>query len=137
VGVLTLRGGTVEQAYALGDGGWRMGNFELTSPAPQRASLLRAEQDALVVAYDGATLPSAGEVVRLLTGDGWVYPYNVKSAAKVDGGRSLRIEVAEGPGLEFDATKEHLRLRSFPQREHAGAVRVEWLTSAARSINGQ
>jgi hypothetical protein len=137
VGVLTLRGGKVEQAYALGEGGWRLGSFELTAPAPQQTSLLSVEQDALVVTHDGATPPLAGEVVRLLTGDGWVYPYNVKSATAVDGGRSLRIEVAEGPGLDFDAAKKHLRLRSFPQREHAGAVRVEWLTSAARSPNGQ
>lgn len=133
VGVLTIRDKKVEHAYSLGDGGWRLGGFELTSRAAGLSPLVRVEPGSLVVAHNGGALPTAGEVVRLLTGDGWVYPYNVKSATAIDGGRSLRMEVAEGPGLEFDASKKHLRLRSFPQREHAGAVFVEWLRSASHS----
>ncbi|MFN0052685.1 MAG: heparinase II/III family protein [Planctomycetales bacterium] len=135
VGVLSLRGGTLEHAYSLGDGGWHIGNFELSSRAPKRAPLVRVEHDSLVVADDGAPPPIAGDVVRLLTDDGWVYPYNVKFVELVDGGLLLRIGVAEGPGLNFDADKRHLQLRSFPQREHAGEVQVEWLASAATSPN--
>jgi len=53
-------------------------------------------------------------------GDGWVYPFTVVSAL------GARVQVAEGPGMSYDAATQHLRLTAFPQREHMGLVRVRW-----------
>jgi hypothetical protein len=129
-GVLSLRGETVEHAYALGEGGWRRGEFRLLSAGRQSAALHAVEADALILEKGGAPPPGAGDVVRLVTGDGWVYPYTVVAAESR--GEGVRLRVAEGPGLAFDAAAQRLRLTAFPQREHAGAVRVEWLPRAGR-----
>lgn len=64
--------------------------------------------------------PAPGSIVRLLMADGWVYPYNVTAA---DG---RRIQVAEGPGFEFDRAAQQVRFTSYPQRRHTGIPEVEW-----------
>ena len=91
-----------------------------TLPEAQSAPLAAVEQDALVLASTPDRLPDKGDVVRVMTGDGWVYPFNVVSA---DG---PRLRIAEGSGMIYDAAAQHLRLTAFPQREHTGSVRVSW-----------
>jgi hypothetical protein len=75
-------------------------------------------------------LPRPSDVVRLVTADGWVYPYTVAEAEARDG--SARIRVVEGPGLTFEAQASKLTQTAFPQREHRGEVRVEWTPRATR-----
>ena len=88
--------------------------------APKSLSLAAVEADALVLASTPDSPPTPGEVVRLVTADGWVYPFTVVSAL------GARVQVAEGPGMSYDAATQHLRLTAFPQREHMGLVRVRW-----------
>jgi Heparinase II/III-like protein len=124
VGLLCLRGGSVEHAFALGRGGWRRGSYRLDGEAPGSASLRAVEGRVFRLGGVEGGPPRSGEVVRVLTSDGWTYPYTVEAAEAEAGG--LRIRVAEGPGLAFDAAAGRLRLTAFPQREHTGPVRVEW-----------
>ena len=132
VGVLSLRGEAVEHAYALGAGGWTRGKFRLASGGPHSGLLRAVERHTLVLENSPAPLPETGDIVRLLTADGWVYPYTVVAAE--GGSDALRIRVAESPGCAFDAAAQRLRLTAFPQREHAGAVRVEWNPSTRTPI---
>lgn len=130
LGVISLRGEIVEHAYAIGAGGWTRGGYHLPSSGPRSASLLGITGDTLIL--DGASVPypEAGDVVRLITDDGWVYPYTV--GAVETRGFTLRLRVGEGPGITFDAAAHRLRLTAFPQREHAGSVHVEWKPRAVR-----
>jgi hypothetical protein len=116
-----------EDLIALGPGerlAVRAGDFTLALGVAERLRLEAVEGDALVLAGTVEAPPAAGQVVRLVTADGWVYPYTVVSTEPAEG--TLRVRVAEGPGLALDAARERLRLSAFPQREHSGAVWVEW-----------
>lgn len=130
VGVLSLRGGAVEHAYVLGAGGWERGDFSLRSGGSPGAPLRAVDGDSLVLDGTGGDLPKTGDVARLITDDGWVYPYTVVGVERR--GDAIRLRVAEEPGLTFDATSRKLRLSAYPQREHRGAVRVDWTAHAAR-----
>ena len=124
VGVLILRGDAVEHAYALGEGGWTCGGFKLVSTGARSAPLRAVDGHDLILDRPAAPAPKASDIVRLLTADGWVYPYTVVEAA-VDR-NVLRLRVAEGPGITFNSAAQRLRLTTFPQREHSGPARVEW-----------
>ncbi|AGA27717.1 heparinase II/III domain-containing protein [Singulisphaera acidiphila] len=130
VGVLSLRGERIEHAFALGKGGWTRGDDALQATGPQSLSLRAVEGDTLILSGPSENLPGAGEVVRVLTADDWVYPYTVVASERQ--GETVRLRVAEGPGFTFDAAAGKLHLTAFPQREHTGAVRLEWTTRASR-----
>ncbi len=127
VGVLTLAGDQVEHAYALG-GAWTCGDLRLEAPAPQKRDLVGVADGALVVSGPADGAPAPGSVVRVVTADGWVYPFTVASTEPR--GDALAIRVIEGPGLASDG--KALRLTAFPQREHTGAVTVQWMVSASK-----
>ncbi len=127
IGVLTLRDGKVEQGYALGAGGWEVGTLKITSLGPQQGRLEKVEDKTFHVSAPGATPPEPGDVLRLLTADGWVYPYHIRSVDAAAGSSHLRLDLVEGPGFDLDVASQKLKFRSFPQREHSGAVKVEWL----------
>lgn len=129
-GVISLRGQAIEHAFSLGEGGWTSENYHLASTGPCSVPLQATEVGVLVVAATRLPAPEKDAVVRVVTSDGWVYPYTLV-AAETRGGQ-LRLSVAEGPGFQFDAQKQRLQFASFPQREHSGAVRVEWTTRAER-----
>ena len=114
--VTSTRKGAVEQRY------W--------SGLPRHAPLRAAERDALILDGDVAQPPARDQVVRMITADGWVYPYTVAAIEPVPGG--LRLRVAESTGFAYDAAARRIRFTSFPQREHDGAVRVEWMASGIR-----
>jgi hypothetical protein len=135
VGVLSLRKGIVEFAYALGQGGWNCDGLKLETTGVQSAALIEAGLNTLTVSGDDLQPPAAGDVIRLVTADDWVYPYHIASASVLDDGR-LQLALQESTGFEFDAAAQRLRYRSFPQREHAGAVRVEWQRAAAWARDG-
>lgn len=97
---------------------------------PGTAMLHAIDRGEIVVRQVGLTLPVAGDVVRLETDDAWTYPFNVTYAER--DGDAIRIRVAEGPGMEFQAENNRLRLTSFPQREHTGTVYIEWMTGNSR-----
>ncbi|WP_406694919.1 heparinase II/III family protein [Singulisphaera sp. Ch08] len=130
LGVLSLHGERIDHAYALGKGGWTRGNESVRSNGPQSLSLQAVSGDALILSGASESLPEAGDVVRVLTADNWVYPYTVVAAERQ--GETVRIRVAEGPGFSYDATTKEFRLTVFPQREHTGAVRLEWMPRAFR-----
>ena len=87
--------------------------------------LAAMEADALVVSGAAESRPRTGEILRLKTADGWVYPFTVAGAEAVDGG--LRIRVEEGGGMAFDPAAGSLRLTAYPQRSHNGPIDVEWM----------
>lgn len=129
VGVLSRRGAEVEHAYALG-GSWTRGAFKLEAKGPQHLPLASVADHALVLAGKTEAPPHAGDVVRVVTADGWVYPYtvaDVESQSDV-----LRLRTVEACGLKWDTGAHKLALTMFPQREHTGAVRVEWVPRASR-----
>ncbi len=128
-GVMSLRGEAVEYAYAVGRGGWTRGEYHLASTGPLSAPLLRVEEQTLVVSTTDAG-PELGDVVRVLTSDGWVYPYTLTAIESQ--GDELRLTVEEGPGFQFNAANQILQFNSFPQRSHSGAVLVEWNTRSER-----
>lgn len=130
VGVFSLRGERVEHAFALGKGGWIRGADSLSANGPQSLSLQAVEGETLVLSGATENLPGAGDVVRMLTADEWAYPYTVVATERL--GETVRLRVAEGPGFTFDAAQGKLRLTAFPQREHTGAVRLEWMIRASR-----
>jgi hypothetical protein len=73
------------------------------------------------------TAPLPNDVIRLVTADGWVYPFTVVSTEPA--GDALRIKVLETPAMELDAARKTFELKCFPGRTHEGAVSVEWLRS--------
>lgn len=91
-----------------------------TDRAVQSLQLAAVESDALVLATTPDSPPAPREVVRLVTADGWVYPFTVASV------HGSRLTVAEGPAMSYDAASRHLQLIAFPQREHKGPVQVTW-----------
>lgn len=125
IGVLSVRNGAVEHAYSLGEGGWACGAFRLDSKGPCSRPLSAAEPGALIVGGGPAPAPEAGSIVRVVTADGWVYPYTVDAAEAAAAG--LRIRVVEPTGFMFDAAGQILRQTAFPQRDHAGPVSVDWI----------
>jgi len=126
-GVLFFRKGVVESGYSLGAGGWTVGDWKSSAPARQKGGLVRIESDALVVDAAKAEGPFPNDVVRLVTADGWVYPFTVVETEPA--GEAMRIKVAETPAMDFDEEKKTFELTCFPGRSHAGAVSVEWLPS--------
>jgi hypothetical protein len=123
-GVLSVGEKGLEFAYGLGDGGWNVGNWKSQSPAKQKGTLARIESDAIIV--KGAEVsPMKDDVVRLMTADGWIYPFTVVSAEAVSDG--LRIKVAETPAIELDPVRKTFVLKCFPERSHEGEVAVEWV----------
>jgi len=122
VGVLRVRAGKVEHAYALGTGGWRYGAYRHAGRDRVDTALIGATASTITV--DAPAPPRIGSVVRLLTADGWVYPFTV-AAASSQGNRHT-LQVSEVPGLSYDATQKLLRFAAFPARDHHGAARVDW-----------
>jgi hypothetical protein len=131
VGVLTLHGGQVEHAYALGAGGWTYRGFSLVTQGAQKRAVRSASENGLIIAGPLAGAPAPGNVVRLLTDDGWVYPFTVTSAEQT--GDDVLLKVDEGPGMTYDGRT--LRLVAFPQRVHSGTVKVEWLPTKPVDAN--
>lgn len=129
-GVMSLRGEAIEHAFSLGEGGWTSENFRLASTGLRSMPLQAMESGKLVLAATSLPAPEKNDVVRVVTSDGWVYPYTLVAAETR--GDQLWLTVGEGPGFQFDAQKQHMQFASFPQREHSGAVRVEWTTRAER-----
>jgi len=126
VGVLAVGAKAMDFAYSLGEGGWTIGNRTTESPAPEKGTLARIEGDAVVV--NGVkTAPLPNDVIRLVTADGWVYPFTVVSTEPA--GDALRIPVQETPAMELDTATKTFELKCFPGRTHEGAVSVEWLAS--------
>jgi hypothetical protein len=97
----------------------------LTPRSVQRATLETIEGSFLVLADAAAHEPTQGDVVRLITADGWVYPFTAASFERT--AKSLKIRVTEGPGMSFDPAAKRLKLAVFPQREHSGPVAIEWM----------
>jgi hypothetical protein len=133
IGALSLRAGRVEHAYAVGEGGWKRGELQLSTGATQRAPVKQAGRDGFLLEGALESLPPSDSVVRLVTSDGWVYPYTVAAAERAEDG--VRLRVREGPGVTFDAARERLELAAYPQRVHRGAARIEWIS--ARASQGQ
>ncbi|MBX3440624.1 MAG: hypothetical protein KF861_24245, partial [Planctomycetaceae bacterium] len=130
IGVLSLRDGNIAHVYALGEGGWRVDEFQLSSRGVVSCPLIAAEPEALLVSAADLDPPSAGSIFRLLTADGWCYPFHVAAAALNSDTTLLRLQTVEGTPLTYDAATEQLRLNSFPQRQHTGPVTIEWLLPA-------
>jgi hypothetical protein len=122
-GVLSMDGESVLRAYAIGEGGWTIREVRVASSV-RRGALTAVRADGRLVVATDAPAPAAGSVIRLLTEDCWAYPFTVEAAAGGADG-PLMLTVAEGPGMEWDAAGK-LRLTAYPQREHRGAVTVEW-----------
>lgn len=129
VGVFSITGEGVQQAYALG-GNWKSEGWALESAASRQAKLLSVSSDSFIIETQEAILPKPGEVVRLVTADGWVYPYHVQSVVRESESSHAKLMLAESPGFDFDAEQRMLQFRSFPQRSHQGSVHVEWTPSA-------
>jgi hypothetical protein len=123
-GILSLRDAEVEHTYALGGSGWTVGTRRYAGSLLQRRALQGIEKDALVVQGGKAKLPRPGDVVTVVTEDGWRYPFTMVEALPGDPG--ARLKVVEGPGMTYDAASHRLRLSAYPQREHQGKVQVEW-----------
>ena len=93
--------------------------------ASERLALRAVEAGALQLEGRAKSMPVAGEIIRVVTADGWVYPYTIAAAEQTPNG--VRVRVVEGPSLRFDRAGNRLSLLSFPQREHHGAVYADWL----------
>lgn len=123
-GVLSLRGEEVEHTYALGGSGWTVGTQRYAGSLLQKRALQGIEKDALVVPGGKRKLPRPGDIVTVVTEDGWRYPFTMVEA--LPGNPGARLKVVEGPGMTYDAASHRLRLSAYPQREHQGKVQVEW-----------
>ena len=129
-GVLSLLGEEIEHAFSVGEGGWSRGGYHLASSGPRSVPLQAAEAGTLVLATTSLPAPEKGDIVRVITSDGWTYPYTLAGAETR--GEELWLQVSEGPGFQYDAKTQRLQFASFPQRKHSGTVRVEWNPSSSR-----
>ena len=129
----TVPDSDVDYAYAAGDGGWTVGEFELRSRPSVSKELIAVDANRLTVEIGDEAPPVVGSTVRLTTRDGWVYPFTVKSATV--SGTQLRLETQEPACLRLDSQTQQLEMTSFPQRRHAGSVSLGWTPHAARFRN--
>lgn len=129
IGVLRFDQKQLMHAYGIGGSGWLGTNVQLQSAPEQTVALVGLESQALLVSMP-TVAPRVGDVVRMVTADGWVYPYCVTAVAQHGG--DLKLEVASGPGAVFDASSNLMEFRTFPQRTHRGSVQVRWCSSAFR-----
>lgn len=127
-GLLSLEGEKVRHAYVMGKGGWRRGDFRLDCAGPSAWKLRGIEKDGLLLDGAAQALPPPGEVIRLVTSDGWTYPFHAASAGKAGG--QVRIRPAEGAPFTWSAETKLLKLLAFPQREHKGDVSIQWMRHA-------
>jgi hypothetical protein len=97
----------------------------LAAPASVRLPLHGIEDGAIVLEGSARTLPPAGSVIRLQTGDGWTYPFNVTGAEQAPG--AVRLRVLETAAFTFNRATAKLTQTAYPQREHDGPIHVEWI----------
>jgi hypothetical protein len=88
------------------------------------ATLLAIDEQELVLEISESDAPVPGSVVRIITKDGFTYPFTVSQSAR--DGSLLRVQVVEGLAMHYDQDRQHLRLIAFPQREHLGSLTCEW-----------
>ncbi len=122
LGVLSLEGDKMVRAYVLGQGGWTRGSFSVAA-STGHAALAGVGAGKLQVSAVNGSLPKPGNIVRVVTADGWVYPFTV-TAAKPAGEGTAVITVSEGSGLALGAGT--LQLTAYPRRTHTGGAQVEW-----------
>ncbi|MBI4908220.1 MAG: heparinase II/III family protein [Acidobacteria bacterium] len=79
------------------------------STKPSRGGDLKAIEDGWFVTQTNQR-PPKGKLVRLITEDGWVYPF----------------ETPVRGALDWNASTGTMKLERFPHRSHQGKVRVEW-----------
>ena len=123
VGVLTLQDDVIVHSYALGRGGWSRDSFQLSSTGTVSASLVAVDGRMLTIHYPQGPLPVTGSTLRMLTEDGFTYPCTITKTERA--GDQLQVHVAEKLSMQYDPGQKHLRLASFPQREHTGAIDCE------------
>ena len=134
-GVLSLSNDSVKRevkyAYAVGKGGWKFGDFEMQPAAACKSPLRAVEAGVLIVDSKDTVAPEPGSIVRIITDDGWVYPFSIQQSTRV--GEQLRLNVVEATSMHYDEIAKRLKLVSFPQREHVGSVNVQWSPRTSRS----
>ncbi|MCA9134115.1 MAG: hypothetical protein KDA45_13200, partial [Planctomycetales bacterium] len=125
VGVLSLDAAGAVRTHVAGAGSWSRGAELQTTGSLHTAQLRAVDGQTLVVdAAKDVPLPPAGAVLRLLTADGWVYPFTLAAAQAA--GESLRLEVVESPGIAWDPAAGQWQQISYPPRKHRGELRIEW-----------
>jgi len=104
----------------------RVESIDIRASRPaEKLELSAIEAGELVLNGRAKVLPRAGETIRMVTADGWVYPFTVVAANQAD--QQVRVRIAESLAFQFDSGARHLSLRAYPRREHTGAVSVDWL----------
>ena len=96
-----------------------------------KSPLRAVEAGVLIVDNKDTVAPEPGSIVRIITDDGWVYPFSIQQSTRV--GEQLRLNVVEATSLQYDESAKRLKLVSFPQREHVGSVNVQWSPRTSRS----
>jgi hypothetical protein len=92
-----------------------------------QTQLLSVGDQTIDVSKNGFAQLPANSVVRIVTEDDWVYPLTITQAQ--DLGDRFRLRVREQTSFDYDATQPRFALKSFPQREHRGTIRVLWTAS--------
>ncbi len=124
VGVMTLQDDAIVHSYALGNGGWSRDSFQLNSTGTVSARLVAVDDRMLTLDYPQGPLPETGSTLRILTADDFTYPCTIAKSERIGG--QLQVHVAENLSMQYDSGQKHLRLASFPQREHTGSLVCEW-----------
>jgi hypothetical protein len=130
VGVLSLDlQQQVEHAYVLGEGFWRIGTIEVRTRPALAGGVASVGVGGAVLRGGTQGPPVPGTVVRLLTADGWVYPIVVESVVRE--GDLLVLGSRHGAGIGVKGDEGPLKLTAYPQREHFGPVRADWMPAAS------
>ena len=93
------------------------------------------EVDAVVTSISDGTLTlnnlqpiPPGGTALIETQDGWTYPIFVQVSNERDG--RTQVTSRELQAFEFDAEKQRLAGKMFPQREHTGQIKLRWFTAS-------
>jgi len=122
--VLRLAESQPQDSYALGTGGWQYGASPIASLVRRSTTLISSDAQTLGIQKKGASSPTPGSVVRLVTEDNFVYPFTVSSVR--DQGDAWHVQVVEPLLLKYQSNPSKLMLLSYPQREHTGPIQCQW-----------
>lgn len=129
-GVMSLRGAAVEYAFSLGEG---MDESSITLIRPARVVCRFKQLKRVCWSWPPPVCQFPKRTTSFASSPPMAGSTLTRWLPKLENrGDQLWLTVGEGPGFQFDSKKQHLQFASFPQREHSGAVRVEWTTRAER-----
>lgn len=129
LGFLSCNDKLIDRVSCSGSASWRINGQPLITSSEEHAQVAPLVDRSLTLDKLRTTAPVGTALLQ--TTDGWTYPISIQACAERDG-RPV-VTAPELQAFAWDASRQRLSGKLFPQREHSGAVTLRWFTQACRS----